>query len=218
MEDVVEEAKKEKTADAEIALVGVDVKRGIFLSGGTLALYLETLVIFCKDGLKKIKELTACLEAGDLPLYTVHVHALKSAAANIGANGLSMAAKELEAAGAKNDLAFIEANSERFIMDLESLMNIISNALSKFNRTGDSGNDEYDREALVSDLEKLKTALDAFDAGTINKTIDSLRSTGFPGSISFALDNISEKVLIGEYEEAVELINKILEDGNSGTL
>jgi CheY-like chemotaxis protein len=216
MEDVMTEMRKEDDVNLQVAIAGIDVKRGIFLSGGTLSLYLETLAIFCRDGLKKVKDLMYCIETGDLQLYTVHVHALKSAAANIGANGLSAAAKELETAGTREDLAYIEAHNVKFINDLESLLNIISNALSEYKRTNDAGITEVNKETLKSDLLKLKTALEDLDAGTINNTIDNLRNSGYPNKISIALEYISEKILIGEYEEAVELIQALLKEVSNG--
>ena len=50
----------------------------------------------------------ALYEQADWPEYAVKVHALKSTALTIGAEGLSAQAKELELAGKKADAGFIK--------------------------------------------------------------------------------------------------------------
>jgi PAS domain S-box-containing protein len=192
----------------EINIKGIDQKRGIFLSGGTVGLYLETLVIFCKDGLEKERELMESLETGDLDLYTTHVHALKSASANIGAARLAEAAKTLEAAGERKDLDYIESRMPQFLSDLRSLLNSINEELEKHreNRSQES----YNIELLKLELEELKTALEVLDAGKINRTIQGLQKRTLGDDVGIAVNNISDKILMGEYEEAVELIETLL--------
>jgi CheY-like chemotaxis protein/HPt (histidine-containing phosphotransfer) domain-containing protein len=115
-----------------IAIEGVDVVKGISLSGGNLESYLELLAVFQEDGFDKIGEIKTCLETGDLPLFVTHVHGLKSAAAGIGADKLSETAFALEMAGKRKDLSFIEALSPKLLADLESLLAGIGGELSAY--------------------------------------------------------------------------------------
>ena len=217
MEVFSADREKKEDVNTDIAIEGVDVKRGIFLSGGKIEMYLDTLAVFCSDGFKKTGEIVSCLEKGDISLYTVHVHALKSALANIGADKLSEAAKELEMAGVRNDLSFIGEHNASLVMGLESLLNKIKNAVSQAKETAGKNRAPYSKETLKAELEKLKTALDVLDAGTINNTIDSLRNAAYPDDIAAVIESLSEKILIGEYDEASELIKNMQSEGDNGT-
>jgi CheY-like chemotaxis protein len=210
----IEEINEENN---DIVIEGLDVSRGIYLSGGTTQGYLQILGIYYKDGLEKIKELTNCLEKTALPLYTIHVHALKSASANIGAAEVSAAARALELAGEQNDLDYIQSHHGAFITALETLLVNINNALSAHKKSSEEEESPYDIEILSDNLAVLKAALDILDAGTINRTVDELRTIAKDDKIGVVINDISDKVLFGEYDEAVTLIDSLLLEINSGT-
>ena len=113
----------------EIEIDDLDINKGIVLSGGTAESYREALSAFCEDGLEKINEIKTSLEGENLPLYTTCIHGLKSAAATIGASGLSETAKVLEMAGKREDLTFIEAHNDKFLKTLEILLGKIKNSI-----------------------------------------------------------------------------------------
>jgi HPt (histidine-containing phosphotransfer) domain-containing protein len=171
--------------------------------GGKLEHYLQTLTIFHKDGLQKMEEIKRSLEKKDYNLYATYVHALKSASANIGAIGLSESARELEAAGKRADVAFIGLNNDKFLMSLEALMNNISQALVS-NREKRSS--PVDFELLKSELNKLKEALAALDSVAIDKAVNNLQKFSQAGEVGVSVGNILQSVLIGEYDEAVNMI------------
>ncbi|MCL2320412.1 MAG: ATP-binding protein, partial [Treponema sp.] len=133
------EAPVSNDADAgkAIAIDGLDVDRGILLSGGEIGEYAETLALFYQDGIEKLDQLSGSLESGDLQLYTIYVHGLKSAAANIGAGELSEAAKALEYAGTRQDVDFIQAHHAKFLEDLKLLLNNINRALPAYSGGGE---------------------------------------------------------------------------------
>jgi CheY-like chemotaxis protein len=192
---------------------GIDIKKGIAQSGGSIKRYRMILDDFYEDGLEKIKELKACLETDNIPLYTIHVHALKSAAANIGADGLSQAARDLEAAGEKTDLGFIKAHTPVLLESLELLLKNILDALSAHNnKTGDEKNDSgsIDANTLKNKLAELKAAVEILDAGTMNNTVDDLLELKLSENISAAVKSISKCILMGEYNKALTLIESIL--------
>ena len=113
-----------------IRIPGVDVANGIAASGGSPPLYMDTLAAFYKDGRERAVLLGKCLETGDLNLYRIYVHGLKSALLNIGAETLSAAAKALEEAARSVDMRYIHSNNAAFISDLDSLLDHISGCLS----------------------------------------------------------------------------------------
>ena len=120
-----ESITEEADAPADIEIAGIDFNIGISRSGGNLDLYLEILEAFHEDGMELSKRIKSSIESNDIPLYTIHVHALKSAAANIGALDLSEAAKALEMAGERNDMDYIRAHNEQLLADLADMLNSI---------------------------------------------------------------------------------------------
>jgi signal transduction histidine kinase/CheY-like chemotaxis protein/HPt (histidine-containing phosphotransfer) domain-containing protein len=203
-------AAREQDMPESIEIEGLNAERGIFLCGGDAGRYLDMLNIFYRDGLKKIREIKACLEKGDLPLYTIHVHALKSAAANVGALELSEAAKSLEAAGNRGDVGFIEERNAGFLADMELLMAGIAEVTRARSGPSEAGKPVAD-EAVKAELVKLKEALGTLDAGVINKTVDNLRQLTQAGGAGDAVRNISEKILLADYDEAVAVINSLID-------
>ena len=204
--------------DAVIDIEGLDFKIGISLSGGSMTNYLDILSIYYRDGLEKINEIQKCLENDDLSLYTIYVHALKSASANIGAADFSAAAKAMETAGEKNDLDYIKTNNEGFLLDFKQLLNRIYDFLTAYKDKNNNAKNTIDVELLKEELRKLKTALEAFDAGTINRTIEGLQSTVQADETGIVVNNIFDKVLFGDYEEAAVLIESILSEAKNEAL
>jgi len=210
--EYLEVVKKKETSNMnDMIISGIDVKKGIFLSGGTINLYIETLIIFMNDVNKKIIDIRSCLESGDLPLFTIHVHALKSASANIGAMVLSEAAKDLEMAGDNKDPDYIEKHITRFISDLEQLSENINNAIELYRKDNVQNSNDYDINFIKIKLIELKDALGNLDAENINKIIDYLRTLSLPDKISEALQALADKILFGDYDDAISLIAELLE-------
>ena len=193
----------------DVRIEGIDVNRGIMLSGGSFEQYLDTLDLFCKDGLEKINELNGSLEAENLALYTIYIHALKSASANIGANTLSEAARVLEEAGENEDLDFVENHNTAFLTDLRSLLNRISDVLSSFKKSAGEKKKETDTEEIKADLVRLKTAINELDAGSINDIIERLRQSTQGADMENVIVDISDNILVAEYDKALELIDDL---------
>jgi len=191
-----------------ITIEGLNTERGLFFSGGTEKSFLETLAIYHKDGLEKIRDINDSLDKGDLNLYTIHVHALKSASANIGAEALSEEAAVLEQAGERHDKEFIESHNPQLLASLDTMLRNIMNVLVL--KRSKNEDDKYDKKELRTELLILKEALESFDAGTINKSVDALGNIVRSGSVKTQIIEISEKILVLEYEEALDIIEKLL--------
>jgi HPt (histidine-containing phosphotransfer) domain-containing protein len=157
----------------KIIIDGLNTEKGLAMAGGKIEKYIKVLSLFYKDGLAKIKEIETCLETNNIQLYTVHVHALKSAAAIIGADRHSDNAKALEMAGKQEDLAFIHINNAGLITDLETLLSNINVYLSK--KAEENQKTPIDKELLKQTLSKLKTALNDFNFNETNNAVDLLQ-------------------------------------------
>lgn len=100
---------------------GIDVQAGIELCGGEES-YLEVLKAFVKNAPVQQRNLSQSLKLGDYRRYTVSVHALKSAAASIGALKLSEISRMHEEAGNKENIAYI---NEDFVNLIEEYGEIV---------------------------------------------------------------------------------------------
>jgi CheY-like chemotaxis protein len=205
-------AKKSSHVAPHIAMEieGLDVKRGVALSGGTVELFLSTLATFSEDARERIGRIGECCEIGNIPLYTTYVHALKGAAANIGADKLSEAAYNLEMAGQRGDLGFIKSNNDHFLTMLEQLLSSIDNALSSLDINNNKAG-SFDSEQFKIELAKLESALANMDLEAINHIVDRLLALAQPGHVKNAVKNISKHILLFEYEEANALIKSLLQ-------
>jgi len=196
----------------EISIDGVDIEKGVALSGGQGVHYLRAISMFYEDGFEKIEEIKKCLDAEDLRLYATHVHGLKSASASIGADQLSIAAKALETAGKDNNMTYISSHNPKFLMDLEMLLRGIGKALDKLNRHDNAEHGGLTVEELRAELVKLKTALDGFDSTAIDEAANALQNYTQHKDFGSAAKSIAQNVLIGEYDDAVSQIDELLKE------
>jgi CheY-like chemotaxis protein/HPt (histidine-containing phosphotransfer) domain-containing protein len=182
----------------------LDTKKGIDMAGGSVESYFKILAVFCQDADNKIQEIGRSLEIEDLSLYTIYLHALTSACANIGAEDLSKLARELEAAGKKGDAGFIHTHNSNLIMDLKELLSIIKTS-QKVTAEVDP-NEKTDIDMLKKSLSGLKAALEDFDSAKIQEAVGGLQKFARASDVGATMEVILQNVLIGEYDEATALI------------
>lgn len=222
LERWIPKEKKEKFTDKKpepsvfgFEIAGVDVNAGIDNTGGNAVNYIRTLAIFYEDVLQKIDELELCLATDNMPLYATHVHALKSASASIGAKQVSETASELEMAGKREDLVYVNKHNGQFIKDLELLLENIRKAVSAGQKEKAVDNVNY--KILKEELVKLRSALDSLDVTEIDDAVHQLQEFSSDAKIGHIIKEILEDTLIGEYEGAIDLISQFLEGGISET-
>ena len=196
-------------ASAELRIDGVDVERGIAFCGRSMSNYLEILAVFLKSGSEIINEIERCASEGNIALYTIHVHAMKSASANIGANLLSAEANALENAGINKDADFIAQNNSAFIANLKKLLTEINGVLTNDAKKENKDFNEIQLEEL---LINLNAALASFDVSAIDEITEALQPFTAHPKVGKALDDILQKVFIGQYKDAQEAINLFAKD------
>jgi CheY-like chemotaxis protein len=192
-----------------IMIEGLDVQKGILSSGGAVEFYLETLSAFCADAREKIAEIEICLKTGDLSLYTTCVHALKGAAVNIGAMALSETASLLEEAGNAGDSAAIARLNQPFLAALEAQTKRINGFLSVL-RENDADNGAFETASLKEGLLELREAIQLMDAETIFRISKNLRKLSQNPKFGGMTQEITDSILVGDYEEAAASINRLI--------
>jgi len=173
------------------------------------------LKVFCADAGKAIVTLRETLSAGDLKLFTITAHAMKSALANVGEQEASKSAAALEKAGLAGDMDFISANTERFIQTLEELIEKFNSAFAMKNPAADDTiNIDIieDITFLKEQLQIIKTACENYDDDTAYSALDQLKEKTWRGETSEKLTQIRDMLFIySDFDGAVKQIVKELD-------
>lgn len=103
---------------------GIDVQAGIEFCGGEES-YLEVLKAFIENAPVQQNDLSMAWKQKDYEKYTILAHALKSAAASIGALKLSELAKLHEAAGSNGDASYIDEDFANLIEEYREVVKTI---------------------------------------------------------------------------------------------
>jgi len=154
----------------DISIDGIDVDKGIVMTGGRADRYLQVLKTFYENGRQLQKEIKSCMENDDMKLYMIHVHALKSASGSVGATELSIVADSLELAAKNEDTAFIQANNPDLLQRLEILLNNVYPVVSE---EAPVAKTELDKTTISELLNKLEGFLSA-GQGEAHDMIDDL--------------------------------------------
>jgi signal transduction histidine kinase/CheY-like chemotaxis protein/HPt (histidine-containing phosphotransfer) domain-containing protein len=188
---------------------GLDISVGLMRVGGSEATYRSVLDVFMRDTNQRL----ALLEEptpDNLKAFTTHVHALKSALANIGALALSESSGLLEAAGHRADISFISEHLDNFRTKLSSLNAQICEAISKasLHTVMQKNEEEVDDLCWNQEIARLKAVLEAVDIDRIDESISTLRSLPLlPDGKRHALVlRMTELILVSEFEQALQMI------------
>jgi signal transduction histidine kinase/CheY-like chemotaxis protein/HPt (histidine-containing phosphotransfer) domain-containing protein len=225
-----EEAKKyaeEADGSGDCRHQGSDVKSHKSVNR---AINPKLLKFFCQDAKEAIITLRKTVECGDAKLFTITAHAMKSALANVGEMEASGLAAALENVGRSGDIGYISANSDEFIRTLESLVDKFSRivecaAVSDKNDIDDSGVAE-DKDYLLEQLRRIKSACDNYDDDAVYAALDRLRERRWKPSTTESLEKIRESLyLSSDFGEAAQLsaslfdilmLDKVFSDTSKG--
>jgi signal transduction histidine kinase/CheY-like chemotaxis protein/HPt (histidine-containing phosphotransfer) domain-containing protein len=211
-----------------ILIPGVDVKQGITMTGGTEAGYRKVLAQFRQDAAGRLP-LFATIPAGGSPAaFAIQAHAIKSAAGTIGAAELSKEAAALEAAGKAGDTGKIREMLPGFYKYLKQLIEEIEKIEKTSGGGGESeesgvrsgewgvGSGESRRKIgrhstlYTPQLLTLKEALESKNMKEIDKLFEEIDRLPLDAEAREQINAVSDKVLIGEYEGAIENIILLL--------
>jgi signal transduction histidine kinase/CheY-like chemotaxis protein len=159
--------------------------------------------IFRNDAEKAVITLRETIKNGDMNLFAITAHAMKSALANIGESEKSQLAAKLEKAGLDGDSDYINANAEIFIKILEELAQTISAAAETANEN-DTAISE-DTAYLAQQLEIIKSACEDYNDAAVFQALDLLKKKKWKKETAAVLENIYELVYaLSDFEAAAE--------------
>ena len=193
--------------------LGLNVQHGIIMTGGTADTYRSVLSLFCKDAEGRLPFLRNSPDADCLIQFTTHVHALKSASATIGAAEIAALAEELETAGHAGDLIFIAEKLGHFAEQLAGLVKNIKTALES-QEAIEAAESQCESPSplspfLSSFFTDLKTALELQKISEIDRLLEELNNLTLDRKTKKALEQISDAVLVAEYDNALKLLEEL---------
>ena len=115
------ETAAENQPESSDEAVEIDQKLGMEFSADDEEIYAEMLALFWEGKEEELGKIEQALAEKNWKNYTTGVHALKSTSLSIGARALSEEAKQLEAAGKKEDQEFIEAHHAQVMAHYETV-------------------------------------------------------------------------------------------------
>ena len=120
---------------------------------------------------------------------------------------LSQAAYDLELAGNRKDLNFIDTYNNEFLHKLKTLLGKIDHFLNE------TATDPYlDQDTLKSALAELNAALESFDVSAMNRLVNSLQNMTKGTDANAFVRTVSNSILMGEYDEASRLIERFIRE------
>ena len=208
----IEKIGNEENADLwaklnSIKELSVDI--GIARAAGERNLYESALKLLLKEIDKCVKNLKDYLNVMDMMQFRIEVHSIKSSLAHLGATELSAKAYELEKASEKGDIDYCKLNLEPFILALCQLQTKIKNAFHSEQKKG--GLDQIPAELSIL-LNKIKKLMEEMNFEEINKEAKKLEFINLSGDLKDQIEEISDAILMMDYESAIKTIQLIIPD------
>jgi CheY-like chemotaxis protein/HPt (histidine-containing phosphotransfer) domain-containing protein len=196
---------------------GVDVKKGIAMTGGTEKGYRDVLAMLSKNVEERLPLFQTPPESDTLPMFIIQAHALKSSTASIGAAEVSARATKLEDAGKAGDLAFIREHLGDFFECLTALVKnigiVLQTASDENNEQGLPTN--INRETDISTIRlfrELAESLKSRKVPEIKRILNALNRQTADSKVKEVLERLSDQVLMAEFDDAVKTAVKTIEE------
>ena len=203
----------EPLADDKPFIADVNYKVGLSFAGNDQNAYHDILTTFVIDAANKIQQLQYAFDQQDWHLYAVYAHALKGAAANIGAEELSTFALRMEEAGKQVNTAYIQTNITAFLLQLSQVTENIKEYLvsvenmSIFDNLETGSNDLLKRKATFI-LDRAQNT----DIISIEDTLAELAKYFWPEPYSIHVKAIKAATDIFDYDGIIAAVSKLLNE------
>jgi len=191
--EVIAEAQKQKQEMGEAAFRNKSKSDPALYS--VFLLDVRKILPVLQDTLKNIDEATD----EDLSLFSVSVHAIKSALANIGESAASKLALTLEKAGKEQNRTVVKSQTQSLI---DEILRVKAKIESE--RTVIAVIDE-NLDFLREQLQIICKGCADFDERAVNDAIDALKKAYWKKGTQALIDKIDEQILYGDFDEAARL-------------
>jgi len=167
---------------------------------------------FARDAAKVLDILEDISEKGDyddeerMRSYTINIHGIKGALANVGNADLAAEALKLETAAREGDVDTITSDTPAFLRALRSF----TEELAPTKQGAADETIEEDAAYLKEYLVLLKAACEEYDEQTADDLLVELKKKAWSSETRELLDKISEKLLHSEFGEVIDYVEEKL--------
>ncbi len=189
----------------------ISVESGIQNSGG-VDLFVDSVKLFYETIDENAEVLEKAYKAQDYKLYTIKVHALKTSARIIGAEALSELSKNLEDAGNKDDIAFINNNNEKMLMGYRHFKQLLAK-LSEGTDNQNAGKEDIPEDELKDAYSALKEVIPIMDYDAVEMILSELEKYNIPLKDAEIFDKLRVMLKKFAWDEMETLI---MEDNSNG--
>ncbi len=165
--------------------------------------YCSILKIFYTDLPITLERVVREKEIGDWEKFTIDVHALKSSGASVGAMSLSNQARQLEAAGKEQDVAYIEEHFTTFTECCRETIQVLEAFFGEDPKT------EVATELSALDsqwIQDIRVACEQMDSSKAEELLEELSGKSFSNEESVLIQKIRNHVEQFDYDEVVTLL------------
>ncbi len=178
---------------------GLDTAAGV-KNSGSRELWESLLGDFYKMIDLKARKMEECLEEGLIRDFTIEVHAEKNTSRMIGALELSDLFYELEQAGNREDISFIEEHVEEALTLFRSYKPI----LKPYAVVAQEELVEVSASEIIEVLDVLRMAVDAFDLDQADEAMKQLETYKLPEELDCDMEKLRAYVADVAMEEILE--------------
>ena len=184
---------------------GLSVDDGI-KNSGSISGYIFALRLFLDTIDDNISVISNSYENGDIRLYTIKVHALKSSARIIGALDLSKQAADLEKAGKDGDKSFIDMHTDKLISDYSAFKQKLEKMDQEFDTNADDeGKEMISEEDLNDAYSALKDVISQMDYDAVEMILGQLKEFRLPKEDEDKLNTLAKLLKTFDWDKMEEL-------------
>lgn len=183
---------------------GISVREGIKNSGG-ISSYLFGLDLFLDTIDENSRIINDAYEEGNIRLFTIKVHALKSSARIIGALGLAGLAEKMEEAGNNNDIVYIDGNKEKLMNEYVSFKEKLGRI--KETNVTDASKDPVPEEELKDAYGALADLIPQMDYDSVEMILESIMKYSLPDKDAEFFKELSRLFKLFDWDGMEKLIN-----------
>ena len=203
-EDVEELKELPKNMEWIREVSGISVEDGIKNSGGVQS-YIFSLQLFLDTIDDNISIISNAYENGDIRLYTIKVHALKSSARIIGALDLSKQAADLEDAGKNGDKSFIDQHTNKLITDYSEFKQKLERLDGGDETENDDGRELISDEDLQDAFSALKDVISQMDYDAVEMILGQVKEFRLPSEASKKISKLEKLLKTFDWDGMEEL-------------
>jgi len=184
----------------------ISVPEGIKNSGG-ISNYIFSLELFLDTIDDNSRVIEDAYKDGNIRLYTIKVHALKSSARIIGALGLSELAEKLEEAGNKNDMEYIDGNTDRLMDEYTSFKEKFGE-LKKIGGS-DSPKEKISKDSLKDAYRALVDLIPQMDYDSVEMILGSISEYSLPEKDAEFFTELGKLLKVFDWDGMETLIDSL---------